>query len=456
MNRPRGAESLIAAHIGRRYPFLLDAGESERPSYAGSDPVRQLIVTREGCAVHWDGRAWRRAADDDPLEAIGRFVDESAVEIRTESPGLRQEARVAARTVGYLAYELCAHIESVAAVTADSVGAPLAVLSTYPRIEAVDPAGGEPRLIEFHDPRARKSDEPVPAGAVRLEPTVRVACEEGELAVRYRQGFDRIAEAIRAGEIYQANLTRQLRRPFADDPLACYLRLRARQPVPYGAYLDLGSLAILSNSPESFLSIDGDRIETRPIKGTRPRGADEAADRAAVSSLVSDPKELAEHVMIVDLERNDLGRVCTVGSVEVADHAHVVSLSTLHHLESRVRGRLRAPVRTADVLRATFPGGSVTGAPKIQAMRIIADVEPAARGIYTGAIGAFNGPRRAELNIAIRTAVVAGGYVTYGTGGGIVADSRLEAEYAETVTKSRAFLDSLAVQDTLVGEAGCP
>jgi para-aminobenzoate synthetase component 1 len=446
---------MIAAHVGRRYPFLLDAGESACPSYAGSDPIRQLVVERDGHAVLWDGRSWQRAAGDDPIDAIGRFVDESEADTRSGPPDRHHETRVPARTVGYLAYELGAFIEDVPAVAIDRVGAPLAVLSTYARVDAIDPVSGASTTIEFHDPRARKSDEPVPGGAIRVAPTTAATSDEIELAALYRRGFDRIAAAIGAGEIYQANLTRQLRRPFGDDPLACYQRLRARQPAPYGAYLDLGSLAILSNSPESFLSIDGDWIETRPIKGTRARGADAADDLAAVSSLVSDPKELAEHIMIVDLERSDLGRVCAIGSVEVAEHARVISLATLHHLESRVRGRLRARVRTADVLRATFPGGSVTGAPKIQAMRIIAEVEPSARGVYTGTIGAFNGARRAELNVAIRTAVVAGGYVNYGTGGGIVADSRPDAEYEETVTKSRAFLDSLAVQDNVAGGAGC-
>jgi para-aminobenzoate synthetase component 1 len=440
---------MIAAHVGRRYPFLLDAGDAARPSYAGSDPIRQLLVSRDGSAICWDGRSWRRAPGDDPIDAIGRFVEESAADPRSRTPAPEDGARVPARTVGYLAYELGSYIEDVPAVGADDVGAPLAVLSTYARIDTMDPVSGESTTVEFDDRHARKSDEPVPADAIRVTPSTTHPRDEDELARRYRIGFDRIAAAIRAGEIYQANLTRRLRRPFRDDPLACYRRLRARQPVPHGAYLDLGALAILSNSPESFLSIDGDRIETRPIKGTRARGADPAGDRAAVSSLVADPKERAEHLMIVDLERNDLGRVCAVGSVAVAEHARVVSLATLHHLESRVRGRLRARVGTADVLRATFPGGSITGAPKIQAMRIIAEVEPSARGIYTGAIGAFNGGRRTELSIAIRTAVIAGGYVVYGTGGGIVADSRADAEYEETVTKSRAFLDSLAMQDNV-------
>jgi para-aminobenzoate synthetase component 1 len=451
---PRGAESLIAAHRGRRYPFLLDAGRSARPSYAGSDPTRQLVVTRDGRSLQWDGRDWRFVDAGDPIDAIGRFIEESEADSYQSRTDWSDGARVPARTVGYLAYELGAHIESVPAVAADRVGAPLAVLSTYSRIDAIDPASGIATTIEFHDSRVRKSDQPVPARPVPVSPSIGEEPDELDLRACYRAGFARIIEAIRAGEIYQANLTRRLRRPFADDPLACYFRLRARQPVPYGAYLDLGSLQILSNSPESFLSIDRDWIETRPIKGTRGRGADPAEDRAAVSSLLSDPKELAEHVMIVDLERNDLGRVCTVGSVEVAEHARVISLATLHHLESRVRGHLRSRVSTADVLRATFPGGSVTGAPKIQAMHIIAEVEPSARGVYTGAIGAFNGARRAELNLAIRTAVVAGGYVTYGTGGGIVADSRADAEYEETVTKSRAFLDSLTVQDNVGGRAG--
>jgi len=444
---PRSAESLITAHRGRRYPFFLDVGASGAPSYLGSDPIRQLVVTRDGRSSQWDGRAWRPVGDDDPIEAIGRFIDESAADAHT-ARGRSNAASIPARTVGYLAYELGAYIERVPAVRDDPVGAPLAVLSTYSHVDVLDGSTGRETRVEFLDTRTRKSDQPVPAGAVAVEPSG-VELDDVELRARYRRGFDRIAAAIRDGEIYQANLTRRLRRPFSDDPVSCYLRLRARQPVSHGAYLDLGSLQILSNSPECFLSIDHDWIETRPIKGTRKRGKDDAEDQAEIASLVADPKEIAEHVMIVDLERNDLGRVCTTGSVEVAEHTRVLSLATLHHLESTVRGRLRPRVGTADLLRATFPGGSVTGAPKIQAMRIIAEVEPSARGVYTGAIAAFNGPRRAELNIAIRTAVVAAGYVTYGTGGGIVADSRPNAEYEETVTKSRAFLDSLAVEDNV-------
>lgn len=437
--------SLVGAHIGRRFPYLLDAGASTRCSYAGSDPVDQLVVRRDGTSLRWRGNAWLRI-DEDPIETIGSFVDESEGDTRAARGSGSSAGGVPARVVGYLAYELGAWIEGVRPVAADPVGAPLAVLSVYDHVDSFDPSTGELATLEFLPRRAgRRSDLPVPAGGPALEPSLPWANFQtpGNLRERYREGFERIQRAIAAGEIYQANLTRSIVRSFAGRPIDGYRKLRARQAAPYGAFLDFGSFAILSNSPECFLEIRGGEISTYPIKGTRARSRNPQADDDAIASLTRDPKELAEHVMIVDLERNDLGRICVTGSVAVPEHARVLSLATVHHLVSRVTGRLRDDVGTADVLRAAFPGGSITGAPKIQAMRTITEVEPTARGIYTGAIGAFNGPRCAELNVAIRTAVVTGGRVVYGTGGGIVADSRLESEYEETVTKSRAFLDSL-------------
>ena len=436
--------SLLDRRAERRFPFLLDAGESTRWSFAGCDPIEQLVVRRDGPPTIWRGRSWERV-DEDPIVAIGRFVEASEAEAHVVSGSIDLPARVAARTVGYLAYELAPWIEDVPTAATDPVGAPLAVLSVYSQVAAHDPTSGKSATLAFEPSRReRKSDTPVPAGGPPLEPDHAAHPDSEALRARYRRGFERIQRAIAAGEIYQANLTRRLVRPFAGTPLDGYRRLRARQPVPYGAFLDFGTFALLSNSPECFLEISQDDIATYPIKGTRARIDDRERDAATVASLVSDPKELAEHVMIVDLERNDLGRISVTGSVVVTEHARVLSLATVHHLVSRVAGRLRDGVGVADILRATFPGGSISGAPKIQAMRTIAEVEPTARGVYTGAIGAFNGARCASLNVAIRTPVVAGGTVFYGTGGGIVADSRLEAEYEETVTKSRAFLDSLA------------
>ena len=181
----------------------------------------------------------------------------------------------------------------------------------------------------------------MPADGPTLEPTA-VTRDPEWLREQYGRGFERISRAIDAGEIYQANLTRAIDLPFTDDARACYLALRARQAVPYGAFLDLGTFAIVSNSPECFLDIAGEHIATYPIKGTRPRSNDAVVDAAAVAALTRDPKELAEHVMIVDLERNDLGRLCATGSVEVTEHARVLSLATVHHLVSKVRGRLRS------------------------------------------------------------------------------------------------------------------
>ncbi len=445
--------SLLDAHAERRFPFLLDAGESTRWSFAGSDPIEQLVVRCDGSSLRWRGRRWQRI-DADPIATIGGFVEETEAATSLADDGGEISAPVPSRTVGYLAYELGAWIDGVPAVDNDPVGAPLAVLSVYSRVAAYDPVSRRAATLVFEPLRSpRKSDLAVPEGGPPLEPRGVTESEPHALRERYRLGFDRIRRAIDGGEIYQANLTRSIVSLFTGAARDGYSRLRARQPVPHGAFLDFGTLAVLSNSPECFLEIAGETIATYPIKGTRERFEDRARDAAAVASLTSDPKELAEHVMIVDLERNDLGRLAETGSVVVTEHARVLSLTTVHHLVSRVAGRLRGDVGVADVLRATFPGGSVTGAPKIQAMRTIAEVEPTARGIYTGAIGGFNGPRSALLNLAIRTPVVVGDRVVYGTGGGIVADSRLESEYEETVTKSRAFLDSLAEIGIVEGRA---
>jgi para-aminobenzoate synthetase component I len=213
--------------------------------------------------------------------------------------------------------------------------------------------------------------------------------------------------------------------------------------MPFAAYIDGGDFALVSNSPECFLTLDGDRLATFPIKGTRPRDADARRDHATAAELQADPKEQAEHVMIVDLERNDLGRVCAIGTVRVDEFARVHSFPSLHHLVSKVSGRLATGTPLADVLRATFPGGSITGAPKIRAMEIIDELEPVSRSFYTGAVGFIGFDGRAVFNLAIRTAVATPTTFTYHAGGGIVADSVPAREYDETLLKARAFFAAL-------------
>jgi para-aminobenzoate synthetase component 1 len=213
--------------------------------------------------------------------------------------------------------------------------------------------------------------------------------------------------------------------------------------MPRNAYIDAESFQILSNSPELFLERHGTRIATQPIKGTRSRGQTSAEDARRRAELRSDSKERAEHVMIVDLERNDLGRICRTGTVRVPHAPRVHSYPTLHHLVSTVEGTLAEDVPTAEVIRATFPGGSITGAPKIRAMEIIDALEPNTRGVYTGALGLIDAAGDMHLSLPIRTAVTTGGRIYYSAGGGIVADSDADAEYAESLLKAEGLLAAL-------------
>jgi aminodeoxychorismate synthase component I len=251
----------------------------------------------------------------------------------------------------------------------------------------------------------------------------------------------RAHDYIAAGDIYQVNLTHTLSAAWPGDAAAFYPRLRAASPAPFSCFLRLGDTTVLSASPECFLSIDGRRIVTRPIKGTRPRRGDD--DAAAARELLSSPKERAELVMITDLERNDLGQVCQYGSVRVTGLCELETFAQVHHLVSTVEGRLRDDVTPVQAVRACSPGGSITGAPKKRAREIIAELEPSPRGIYTGALGFFRADGRACFNIAIRTLVVRGGHATYGVGAGIVADSDPVLEYEETLHKAAGLAAAL-------------
>jgi para-aminobenzoate synthetase component 1 len=252
---------------------------------------------------------------------------------------------------------------------------------------------------------------------------------------------ERIQDWIRAGDVYQVNLSRRLDlapvEP-AELPLL-YGELCRRSPAPFAAYLSLGDWTVLSNSPERFLRVVGRRVETCPIKGTRPRSGNAELDRLLAKELQSSAKDRAEHVMIVDLERNDLGRVCRPPSVRVSQLAELRSYASVHHLVSSVQGELSDPSDWRGLLAATFPGGSITGAPKLRAMEIIEELEPVRRGIYTGALGSFDAAGGIDLSLAIRTAVHRAGSLHLHLGGGIVADSEPRAELAETCDKGDAF-----------------
>jgi para-aminobenzoate synthetase component 1 len=256
----------------------------------------------------------------------------------------------------------------------------------------------------------------------------------------YRAAFDRIQRYIHAGDCYQVNLAQRFSAPVAGDHWLGYQALRRLNPAPYSAYLNLPEVRILSSSPERFLSVRQGVVETKPIKGTRPRAAAAEADAVLARALQASEKDRAENLMIVDLLRNDLGKVCAPGSVAVPKLFEVESFASVHHLVSTVTGQLAEGRDAIELLRACFPGGSITGAPKLRAMQIIAELEPQPRGVYCGALGwlGFNGDM--DSNIAIRTLVSANNELQFWAGGGIVADSQADAEYQECLDKAAALL----------------
>ena len=271
----------------------------------------------------------------------------------------------------------------------------------------------------------------------------------------YERAVARVIDYIHDGDIFQANLSQRFEAELneGDTPYALYLRLRAASPAPFSSFFNFGEGSIVSSSPERFLLCRNGEVETKPIKGTRKRGATPGEDKKLTAELLASEKDRAENVMIVDLLRNDISRVCEDNSVIVTKLCELESFANVHHLVSTVRGKLREGYGASDLLAACFPGGSVTGAPKRRAMEIIAELEPTARGPYCGAIGYLGADGSMDSAIAIRTMTVKDRRVTFQAGGGIVADSEPAAEYEETLAKARDMLKALGAADEHNGEA---
>ena len=259
----------------------------------------------------------------------------------------------------------------------------------------------------------------------------------------YKQAIDRMISYIVQGDIYIANMTQQLQVTSKADPYLAYSYLRTHNPAPFGAYLNYGTFQILCASPERFLQVQDGIVQTRPIKGTRKRGTTPREDEALRQELEGSQKDRSELLMIVDLERNDLNHVCRPGSVKVTENFAVEAYATVFHLVSTIEGKLKKECDLTDLIRAAFPGGSITGAPKIRAMEIIDELEHDRRGLYTGSIGYLSLDGSCDLNIVIRTAVHQDGIYTLGVGGGITCESDLEFEYEETLQKAKAVLEAL-------------
>ncbi len=357
---------------------------------------------------------------------------------------------MAAGLMGYLAYDLKDVLESLPRTSVDDLHLPgmllhaPGVLVVHDRLNATTrlmvperrPGGPDPDdLVDrFHALTSAPARSPAPFGADGD------GLQSNFTPEAYRAAVQQVIDYIAAGDVYQVNLSQRFAAPFRGDAFSLFRHLFEQNPAPFFAFVQGGDHQIVSTSPERFLLQSGDRVETRPIKGTRPRGRTPAEDQALRDELAGSSKDDAELSMIVDLLRNDIGKVCSAGSVRVAQHKRLEAYRNVYHLVSVVEGRLDADKDSVDLIRATFPGGSITGCPKVRAMEIIDELESCRRHVYCGSIGYIGFHDTMDLSIAIRTATIAGGRMIFSVGGGIVFDSKPQDEYEETLHKGRTLM----------------
>lgn len=437
--------------------FLETTGGQSGWGYFATDPIERITVSAEAVS---------RAGGSPSLETIDAVVaDETLERGDCETP-------YPCGAFGWLSYDIARELESIPDGTVEDRGLPRLQLAKYDRVAAwEEPRANEtmlritacPRLSD-HDStdgayerglsRAREliarivsGDRSAGRGPVAGErATFESDCTRSAFAARVRN----VQSSIRDGDTFQVNVSQRLSAPATIHPLEAYAALRRVNPAPYSALVEFPGVDLVSASPELLLDVDGDRLLTEPIAGTRPRGETPAEDVAFESALRSNEKERAEHAMLVDLERNDLGKVSEYGSVDVREYRRVDRYSEVMHLVSLIEGRRRADSSLADAVGAVFPGGTITGAPKPRTMAIIDDIERTRRGPYTGSIGLFGFDDRATLNILIRTLVRHGERYYLRVGAGIVHDSDPGDEYEETLDKGRALVNAV---DAALAEA---
>jgi anthranilate synthase component 1 len=447
-------ESVVGGERFGRYSFIgLPASTVLRTFGSRTEIVKngEVIETHEG----------------NPLDFIEQFQSRFKVALR---PGL---PRFCGGLAGYFGYDTVRHIEKKLADSApkDDLGLPDIQLMVTEELAVIDNLSGKLYLIVYADtaqPEAfskarqrlkdlrmmlrRGVDAPVTSSSVRTE-AVRDFSKED-----YLKAVARAHEYVMAGDLMQVQIGQRIRKPYVDNPLTLYRALRSLNPSPYMYYYNFGDMQIVGASPEILVrnetAPDGSKkVTLRPIAGTRPRGATPERDAELSKELLADPKEIAEHVMLIDLARNDLGRISEIGSVNVTERLVVEKYSHVQHIVSNVEGKLKAGMSNLDVLRATFPAGTLTGAPKVRAMEVIDELEPTKRGIYGGACGYLSFGGEMDVAIAIRTGVIKDGMLYVQAAAGIVADSIPEMEWQETENKARAVLRAAEqVQDGLDGE----
>jgi len=435
------------------YTYLLESvvgGERfGRYSFIGL-PARTVIRVRAHLlTVETDGRVVEEYSLPDPLAFIAEF------QARYMAAPVAGLPRFTGGLAGYFGYDTIRYIEKRLSATRkdDVLHTPDILLMLTEELAVFDNLAGKLYLITHADPMqpdayaqghlrlralADQLNAPVQLPPESVVSEAEPASEFGEAA--FKSAVQKAKDYIAAGDVMQVVLSQRMARPFSATPLSLYRALRSLNPSPYMFYYDFGGFHVVGSSPEILVRLEGDTVTLRPIAGTRPRGLTREDDQRLADELMADPKECAEHLQLLDLGRNDTGRVAVTGSVRVTENMQIERYSHVMHIVSNVEGRLKPGLTALDVLRASFPAGTVSGAPKVRAMEIIDELEPSKRGIYAGAVGylGFNGDM--DLAIAIRTAVVKDGMLYAQAGAGIVADSVPDNEWMETLNKARAVV----------------
>lgn len=454
--------SVFLKLANRPYSYLFESvqgGEKwGRYSIIGLPCRTVLTIADREVRVVKDGEVVEQSRVTDPLEFIRQFKARYRM---PQSPGL---PRFTGGLVGYFGYESVRYMEPRLGDMAkpDAIGVPDIVLMVSDEVVVFDNLSGKlfivlhvnPEIDDAYNKAQNRLDQIVgQLGAGVPDPAIGAVVEkvaESDFISefprgRFEAGVERIREYIRAGDVMQVVLAQRLSVSYRASPLNLYRALRTLNPSPYMYLLNLGGFHIVGSSPEILVHLENGVVTVRPIAGTRRRGADEAQDQALEKELLADPKERAEHLMLIDLGRNDVGRVAQVGSVKVTDRMVIERYSHVMHIVSHVVGRLRDDLDAVDVLRAAFPAGTLSGAPKIRAMEIINELEPVRRGVYGGAVGYIGWSGNMDTAIAIRTAVIKDGRLYVEAGAGIVADSVPALEWEETMSKARAIFRAVAL-----------
>jgi anthranilate synthase component 1 len=445
--------SLYLKLANQPYTYLLESVEGGerfgRYSFIGLPAKTRIVVRGRHVAVEHDSAPSEQTEAGDPLQFIQDYMARLKVPARPGQP------RFSGGLAGYFGYDTIRYVEKKLAHAnkPDVIGAPDILLLLSDELAVMDNLSGKIYLIVYADPgqpgayaRAQQRltalrgmlRKPVEIPSAPVSGAQQARSEIGEEA--FKAAVAKAKNYITDGDIMQVVLSQRMSQPYAASPLSLYRALRTLNPSPYMFYYDMGDHHVVGASPEILVQLEADTITVRPIAGTRTRGKTREEDEALARDLLGDPKELAEHLMLMDLGRNDVGRVSATGTVRVTEKMVIERYSHVMHIVSNVEGKRKAGVSAMDVLRATFPAGTLSGAPKVRAMEIIDELEPTKRGIYGGAVGylGFNGDM--DLAIAIRTAVIKNGTLFVQAGAGIVADSVPQSEWEETRNKARAVL----------------